>query len=103
RLPSGSQARVMREDPNRARFLVVGTDTSLFFSGDDGAHWTPLKSNFPTVPIYDIKFIAKTHDLVVATHGRGLFVLDDITPLEESGGQFSGSEFRLFSTLPATD
>ena len=79
---------MVREDPNRKGFLVLGTDTGLFFSNDDGAHWTVLKSNFPTVPIYDIKFVKQNHDLVVATHGRGLFVLDDITALEESGGEF---------------
>jgi len=50
---------VIREDPNRKGFLVLGTDTGLFYSSDDGAHWTALKSNFPTVPIYDIKFIKK--------------------------------------------
>ncbi|HLY98570.1 MAG TPA: hypothetical protein VKT33_05840 [Candidatus Angelobacter sp.] len=94
-LPQDDPARVVREDPNHKGFLVVGTDTGLFYSNDDGAHWTALHSNFPTVPIYDLKFIKKTHDLVVATHGRGLFVMDDITPLEESG-DFAKSDFHLY-------
>ena len=100
-LPMDDPARVVREDPNRKGFLVLGTDTGLFYSADDGGHWIALKSNFPTAPIYDLKFIKEEHDLVVATHGRGLFVLDDVTPLEESGGEFAKSNFHLFPILPA--
>ncbi|HLJ88093.1 MAG TPA: hypothetical protein VKZ53_14820 [Candidatus Angelobacter sp.] len=102
-LPQDDPARVIREDPNHKGFLVLGTDAGLFYSIDDGAHWTALKSNFPTVPIYDIKFVKKSHDLVVATHGRGLFVLDDITPLEESGAELARNDFHLFSGLSATN
>jgi photosystem II stability/assembly factor-like uncharacterized protein len=102
-LPQDDPARVIREDPNRKGFLALGTDTSLFYSSDDGAHWTQFKSNFPTVSVYDLKFIKKTHDLVVATHGRGLFVLDDITPLEESGAELAKSDFHLFPVAPATN
>ncbi|MGH9564355.1 MAG: hypothetical protein ACRD4I_00085, partial [Candidatus Angelobacter sp.] len=102
-LPQDDPARVVREDPDRQGFLVLGSDTGLFYSNDDGANWTALKSNFPTVPIYDIKFVKQDHDLVVATHGRGLFVLDDITPLEESGGNFARSGFHLFPIAPAVN
>jgi photosystem II stability/assembly factor-like uncharacterized protein len=100
-LPQDDPARVIREDPNKKGFLVLGTDTSLFYSSDEGAHWTQIKSNFPTTPIYDIKFIRKSHDLVVATHGRGLFVMDDITPLEESGAELARSDFHLFPVSPS--
>jgi photosystem II stability/assembly factor-like uncharacterized protein len=100
-LPGEDPARVIREDTNRKGFLVAGTDTGPFYSSDDGAHWAALKSNFPTVPIYDIKFIKKSHDLVVATHGRGLFVLDDITPLEESGADLGKGDFHLYPAPPA--
>src|SRR5205085_1171478 len=99
-LPADQPAKVIREDPNRKGFLVVGTETGLFYSTDDGAKWNPLKSNFPTVPVYDIKFVKKSHDLVVATHGRGLFVIDNITPLEEMNRQVAA--LQLFNTLPAT-
>jgi photosystem II stability/assembly factor-like uncharacterized protein len=102
-LPQEDPIRVIREDPNHKGFLVAGTDTSLFYSSDDGAHWTRIKSNFPTSSIYDIKFVKKTHDLVVATHGRGLFILDDITPLEESGAELARSDFHLFTPLPAVN
>ncbi|HYJ47652.1 MAG TPA: hypothetical protein VEV81_13640, partial [Pyrinomonadaceae bacterium] len=99
-LPMDQPAKVIREDPNRRGFLVVGTETGLFYSADDGAKWTPIKSNFPTVPVYDIKFVKKSRDLVVATHGRGLFVLDNITPLEEMNNGVGG--FQLFSAQAAT-
>ncbi len=94
-------ARVVRENPNHKGWLVLGTDTGLFYSQDDGEHWTPLKSNFPTVPIYDIKFVKDTHDLLVATHGRGLFVLDNITPVEDFTMQIAGSNLHLFPSLAA--
>ena len=97
-LPDDVPARVIRENPNRKGFLVLGTDTGLYYSYDDGAKWTALKSNFPTTPIYDIKFVKKSHDLVVATHGRGLFVMDNITPLEESTGDNS---FHVYSVQTA--
>jgi photosystem II stability/assembly factor-like uncharacterized protein len=100
-LPQDDPARVVREDPNRKGFLVLGTDTGLFYSNDDGGHWTEIKSNFPTVPIYDIKILKKTHDLVVASHGRGLFVMDDISPLEESGAELGKGEFHLYPIQPA--
>jgi photosystem II stability/assembly factor-like uncharacterized protein len=102
-LPPDDPARVVREDPNRKGFLVAGTDTSLFYSSDDGSHWVPLKSNFPTVSVYDIKILKKTHDLVVATHGRGLFVMDDITPLEESGADLGKGDFHLYPMQPAVN
>ncbi|HKW75303.1 MAG TPA: hypothetical protein VJN64_07235 [Terriglobales bacterium] len=102
-LPADDPARVVREDPNRKGFLVLGTDTSLFYSADDGSHWTQIKSNFPTVSIYDLKFVKQSHDLVVATHGRGLFVLDDITPLEESGAELAKSGFHLYPIAAATN
>ncbi len=97
-LPGDDPARVIRENPNRKGMLVLGSDTGLFYSYDDGAHWTPLKSNFPTAPIYDIKFHKPSHDLIVATHGRGLFVLDDITPLEE--GLAPAQDLHLYSSQP---
>jgi photosystem II stability/assembly factor-like uncharacterized protein len=102
-LPVDVPARVVRENPNQKGFLALGTDTGVYYSSDDGAHWTQIKSNFPTAPIYDIKFIRQTHDLVVATHGRGLFILDDIAPLEESGAQLARSDFHLFSSLPGVN
>jgi photosystem II stability/assembly factor-like uncharacterized protein len=100
-LPSDAAARVVREDPNLRGFLVLGTDAGLWYSRDAGASWKPLKADFPTVPVYDVQFVKRTHDLVVATHGRGLFVLDNITALEQLTPELLASDFHLFGTLPA--
>jgi photosystem II stability/assembly factor-like uncharacterized protein len=100
-LPQGASARVVREDPNRAGLLVLGTEAALWLSNDAGATWWPLKAGFPTAPVYDLKFIQRSHDLVVATHGLGLFVLDNITALEELGPDVAAQDVHLFSTLPA--
>ncbi|HEX4601356.1 MAG TPA: hypothetical protein VH116_08180, partial [Gemmatimonadales bacterium] len=100
-LPADAVARVVREDPNAKNFLVLGTDTGLWYSRDGGAMWKPLKADFPTVPVYDVKFIKRSHDLVVATHGRGLFVLDNITPLEELTPEVAAADLHAFGSLPA--
>ncbi|HKW41949.1 MAG TPA: hypothetical protein VJN39_11935 [Gemmatimonadales bacterium] len=94
-------ARVVREDPNLRGFLVLGTDAGLWYSRDAGVTWKPLKADFPTVPVYDVQFVKRTHDLVIATHGRGLFVLDNITALEQLTPDVLASDFHLFGALPA--
>ena len=98
-LPQEDPARVIRENPNKKGFVVRARTQVCSSEPNEGSRWTALKSNFPTVPIYDLKFIKRTNDLVVATHGRGLFVLDDITPLEQTGGDFTKSDFHLFRLL----
>ena len=100
-LPSGDPAHVVREDPNLRGFLVLGTDAAVWYSRDGGASWQALRADFPTVPVYDVQFIKRQHDLVVATHGRGLFVLDNITALEELTPEVLTSDFHAFSTQPA--
>ena len=100
-LPADASARVVREDPNLRGFLVLGTDAALWYSRDGGASWRRFKAGFPTVPVYDVKFVQRSHDLVVATHGRGLFVLDNITPLEELTAEVATSDLHAFSALPA--
>lgn len=96
-----SPAHVVREDPNQKGFLVLGTDTGLYYSIDRGDHWQPLKSNFPTAAVMDVQFVKSTHDLVVATHGRGILVLDNIRPLEEMTPDTEASDFHLFAPGPA--
>src|SRR6185437_14530336 len=99
-LPDDSPAHVVREDPNQKGFLVLGTDTGLYYSMDRGDHWQELKSNFPTVPVFDLKFVKSTHDLAVATHGRGIFVLDNIRAVEEMTPAIQSSAFHLFEAAP---
>ena len=99
--PDGFPVHVVREDPNDRGFLVAGTDDGLFYSNDDGSQWTALKSNFLTACVYDLEFQKQTHDLVVATHGNGIYVLDNITPLEQLNSRILDEKFHLFSTIPA--
>ncbi len=101
-LPDDDPVHVVREDPNQRGFLVLGNDTGLFYSSDAGANWHPLKLNFPTVPVYDLTFVKAHHDLVVATHGRGIFVLDDMRPVEEMTRQIEASAFHVFTPAPGT-
>src|SRR5437762_2728053 len=99
--PAEVPARVVRENPNLRGFLVLGTDAALWYSRDAGGSWKPLKADFPTVPVYDVQFIKRQHDLVIATHGRGLFVMDNITALEELTPEVVATDFHVFGTQPA--
>ncbi|HEX5424517.1 MAG TPA: hypothetical protein VFW94_13290, partial [Candidatus Acidoferrales bacterium] len=95
-LPDDAAVNVVREDPNQKGFLVAGTDTSLYYSADNGDNWKKF-TNLPTVPVWDVKFVKKNHDLLLATHGRGFFILDDIRPLEELTSEAENSDFHLFA------
>ncbi|HUI31238.1 MAG TPA: hypothetical protein VLX91_13585, partial [Candidatus Acidoferrales bacterium] len=100
-LPEGYPAHVVREDPNKQAFLVLGTDHGLYYSTDDGEQWRDIKSNCPAASVFDLKFVKQTHDLVVATHGRGIFIFDNITTIEEYNDKVAQEQFHLFTTLPA--
>ncbi len=80
-LPANEFCRVIREDPNRKGLLYVGTELGIHVSFDDGASWQPLQCNLPVTPIYDM--VVKDTDLVVATHGRSFWILDDLTQLHQ--------------------
>lgn len=79
-LPTDEITRVIRADPQRPGLLFVGTETGVFFTLDDGRHWTRMHG-LAVAPVYDIKI--KHDDLIVATHGRSFWVLDDISPLRQ--------------------
>ncbi len=100
-LPQDEPVHVVRENPNLRGFLVLGSDAALWYSRDGGGSWKSLKADFPTAPVYDVQFVKRSHDLVVATHGRGLFVLDNITALEELTPEVAAADLHVFSTLPA--
>ncbi len=101
-LPDDYVAHVIREDPNQKGLLVLGTDYGLYRSDDDGATWTKIHDGFPTAVIYDLQFVKRTHSLVVCTHGRGLYILDDIVPWEQmANSQVASAPFTLFPILPA--
>ncbi len=96
--PQEEITRVVREDPVRSALIYVGTETGLFVSLDDGATWERLQSNFPVVPVYDM--VIKQNQLVVATHGRAFWVLDDLAPLRQITEVISNAEAHLFEPPP---
>ena len=81
-IPDDEFTRVIREDPDRRGLLYAGTETGIYISFDDGANWASLGGNLPICPIHDL--VIKDHDLVVATHGRSFWILDDLSPLRQS-------------------
>jgi photosystem II stability/assembly factor-like uncharacterized protein len=98
-LPPDRPARVVREDPGNASILYLGTQGGLFVSLDRGASWTPL-GGLPPVPVDDLAIHPQTHDLVVATHGRSLFIVDDVAPLRELTA-VQDTPAHLFAIPPA--
>ena len=80
-IPEHRFTRVIRADPARPGVLYAGTEAGVWVSLDDGAAWSPLGDNLPVVPIHDLAL--KDHDLIAATHGRGFWIVDDLTPLHQ--------------------
>ena len=91
----GDYSRVIREDPNRKGLLVSGSETGAYVSFDDGDHWQSLQLNLPNTPVHDMQFQKRDHDLVIATHGRSFWVLDDMTPLYQLADA-SKSKYYLY-------
>src|SRR5690606_7260930 len=89
-----------REDPNRRGLLYAGTETGIYVSFDDGGHWQPFRQNLPVVPVHDL--VVKEQDLVVATHGRGIWILDDLTPLYAFGPEALAADAHLFAPRTTT-
>jgi photosystem II stability/assembly factor-like uncharacterized protein len=81
-LPAEGSVQVIREGWNNPNLLFVGTEFGLFVSLDGGGAWHPMRNGLPTTPVHDLVIHPRENDLIVGTHGRGIFILDDITPLE---------------------
>ncbi|MGH9442006.1 MAG: WD40/YVTN/BNR-like repeat-containing protein, partial [Thermoanaerobaculia bacterium] len=96
-----SYVHVVREDPFRKGMLYAGTENGLYVSFDDGARWHPLQSKLPHAPVYWLTVEPRFHDLVVGTYGRGFYILDDVTPLEEWNEQVRDSADHLFAPVAA--
>ena len=86
----------IKEDPAQKGLLYAGTDNGLYISPDDGANWVPLRNNLPPSPIYYIAIQKNFRDLVIATYGRGFYILDDITPIREWSKQQVKNKNELF-------
>ena len=96
-----SYAHIIREDPRRRGLLYAGTENALYLSFDDGEHWQKLQSNLPPAPVYGLMIQEQFNDLVVATYGRGFFILDDLSPLQQLSPEITTSSAHLFAPRPA--
>jgi len=100
RLPAGGHVHVVRADPRNRDLLFVGTEFGLFISIDGGATWTSVRKGLPPVAVHDLVIHPRERDLVIATHGRGLFVMD-VAPLEQLHAKTPGEALHLFDVKPA--
>ncbi len=91
---SGSYAHVIRADPKKAGLLYAGTESSMYVSFDDGDNWQSLMLNLPNTSYRDI--VVKDNDLIVATYGRSIWILDDISPLRQVVPTMAAEPARLF-------
>jgi len=91
-----SYAHVVREDPVRRGLLYLGTEGGLYVSFNDGEQWQPLQTNLPHAPVYWITIQEHFNDLVIATYGRGFWILDDLSPLQQLTTQVAGADAHLF-------
>ncbi|MGA9853794.1 MAG: hypothetical protein WBR29_00760 [Gammaproteobacteria bacterium] len=91
--------RVVREDPHKQGLLFAGTETSVYVSFDDGDHWQSLRLNLPTTSFYDLQI--HDGDLIAATYGRAIWILDDISPLEQMSADMAGESAHLFRPAQA--
>lgn len=94
-LPADQFVRVVREDPLRRGLLYAGTENGLHISFNNGSSWFPFQSNLPVTPITDL--IIKDNDLVAATSGRGFWILDDLSALQQSAGVPDTLSLKLFA------
>jgi photosystem II stability/assembly factor-like uncharacterized protein len=101
-LAAGHTLSVIREHPRRESLLFVGTEFGAWVSFDRGKEWHRLAGKLPTVPVDDIAIHPRENDLILGTHGRSIWVLDDMTPLEKLADSVLDSELHLFDVRPAT-
>lgn len=91
--------RVVRADPKRKGLLYAGTETGMYISFNDGKRWSPFQMNLPIVPITDLAI--KDDNLIAATQGRSLWLIDDLTPLHQLSNEVAESDFYLYKPMPS--
>ena len=94
-------AHVVREDLVNANLLYVGTEFGLFISTDNGAHWAQLKGGLPNVAVRDIAIQPRESDLILATHGRGIYILDDLTPIRALTPELLAKDLVMLPSRPS--
>jgi photosystem II stability/assembly factor-like uncharacterized protein len=99
-IPSGAYVHAVRQDPALEGLLYAGTETGIYVSFDDGENWKSLQLNLPPAPVHDL--VVKNDDLIVATHGRAFWILDDISPLRQiASTSWDGASAALFKPRAA--
>jgi photosystem II stability/assembly factor-like uncharacterized protein len=96
-----SYAHVIREDPVRRGLLYLGTENGIYASWDDGEHWQSLQLNMPHAPLYGMTIQESFNDLVISTYGRGIYILDDLSPLQKMTPEIAAQNAYLFAPRPA--
>ena len=92
-LPKGQVVMTVAEDPKSPAVLYAGTEFGLFVSTDRGGSWHRIRSGLPTVPIHEIVFHPRENDMILATHGRSIWILDDATPIQQSAEAMRADAF----------
>ncbi len=98
-IPKTAYVHVVHADPKRKDMLYAGTETGIYVSFDDGANWQSLQLNLPRAPIYDL--VVHGDDLVVATHGRAFWILDNIAPLRQATAEMASHPAHLYTPTTA--
>lgn len=98
-MPADFYLHVVREDPRRPGLLYVGSERGVEYSADGGATWTQLKLNLPTVPVHDL--VVKEDDLVVGTHGRSIWIFDQVSSVRDMSSKVAEADVFLFPARPA--
>jgi photosystem II stability/assembly factor-like uncharacterized protein len=102
-IPAGETVHVVREHPQNPNLLFVGTEAALWASFDRGHEWLKLGNGLPTVPVDDVLIHPRDNDLIVGTHGRGIWVLDDAAALSRMSEAVAGEDLHLFEPRAATE
>lgn len=101
-LPAGGTVNVIREHIRNPNLLFVGTERGAYFTIEKGGKWIKLKGNLPLVPVDDIAIHSRDNDLILGTHGRSIWILDDMTPLEQLTPEMLKSPSYLFDIMGGT-
>ncbi len=100
-LPARGWVHVVRQDPRNPNLLYLGTEFGIFASWDRGGRWHSLRNGLSAAPVRDLWVHPRDNDLIIATHGRGIYVMDDITPLQRLGEAMAADAY-VFDIRPAT-
>ncbi len=100
-LPSTDPVYVVTEDPVNPELVWIGTERGIHISLDHGESWEPFSNNLPIVPVHDLTVHPREHDLIIATHGMGIWIMDDISPIQGLTAGVKEEEFALFEIRDA--